>query len=67
VVASLAAHLLSPATILFVSMPLGLAGAALALLTPAAAMNGSRAWANAVLVGLGLSTAFANVLSLLDG
>ena len=63
--AAAVAHILSPVAILGVSMPLGLAGAALALAVPAAGMHGAAAWANATLLGLGLSTAFANVLSLL--
>lgn len=69
VLASFAAMVLSPSTILFSSLPLAVAGSCLALLTPAAVMQ-QQGWllllGVTVLVGLGASAGFANSLALLD-
>lgn len=69
VLASFAALVLSPATLLFGSLPLALLGALAALLAPAAVMQ-TQGWlllmAVTVLIGLGVSAGFANSLALLD-
>lgn len=69
VLASFAALVLSPATLLFGSLPLALLGALAALLAPAAVMQ-TQGWlllmGVTVLIGLGVSAGFANSLALLD-
>lgn len=69
VLASLAALVLTPSTLLFASLPLALLGALAALLTPAALMQqqGRLLLTGAtVLIGLGVAPGFANCLALLD-
>eukprot|EP00879_Flechtneria_rotunda_P004360 GHRR01004611.1.p1 GENE.GHRR01004611.1~~GHRR01004611.1.p1 ORF type:complete len:484 (+),score=180.38 GHRR01004611.1:284-1735(+) len=65
VIASFAAVVLAPATLLFASLPLAIAGAAVALLTHSDAV-----WLllfmSCVLIGMGVSAGFANALALLD-
>lgn len=67
--ASFAALVLSPATLLFSSLPLALLGALTALLAPATVMQ-QQGWlllmGSTVLIGLGVSAGFANSLALLD-
>jgi hypothetical protein len=69
VLASFASLVLSPATLLFGSLPLALLGALAALLAPAAMMQ-TQGWmllmGVTVLIGLGVSAGFANSLALLD-
>lgn len=69
VIASFAAAVVKPAPMLLVSMPLAVVGSAVALLCPPDVLlshQGGVIAGVAVLVGLGVSTAFANALSLLD-
>jgi hypothetical protein len=67
VAASAAAAALRPGPLLLLSMPLALAGAGAALALPPGRLAGAPATAAVVLVGLGLSTGFANLLALLEG
>jgi hypothetical protein len=66
VAASAAAAALRPGPLLLASMPLALVGAGAALAVPSARLAGAPATTAVVLVGLGLSTGFANLLSLLE-
>jgi fucose permease len=66
VAAAAAAAALSPSALLLASMPLALAGGAAAIALPPAALAGAPATAAVVLVGLGVSTGFANLLALLE-
>ncbi|GBF95370.1 MFS transporter [Raphidocelis subcapitata] len=66
IAASAAAAVAPPATLLLASMPLAVAGAAAALALPPAVLAGWPATVCVVLVGLGLSTGFANLLALLE-
>lgn len=65
-IASAAAAVLRPATLLLVSMPLAVLGAKLALALPPARLAGPLATTSVILVGLGVSTGFANMLALLE-
>uniref|UniRef100_A0A383VLH6 Major facilitator superfamily (MFS) profile domain-containing protein n=1 Tax=Tetradesmus obliquus TaxID=3088 RepID=A0A383VLH6_TETOB len=69
VAASFAAVYLSPAILLFASLPLAFIGSAAALLAPASwlASGGWLLLIVTILVGLGASAGFANALAILDG
>jgi fucose permease len=69
VIASGAALVVSPLTVLLVSMPLAMVGSGIAVVLPAQILAGQGGWVMAgvaILVGLGVSTAFANALAILD-
>lgn len=66
VIASMAAAALKPVTVLCASMPLAVVGALIAVMVPAATLNGWLSYVVTILIGLGVSTGFANALSLLD-
>lgn len=69
VIASLAAAVVSPVTLLLSSLPLAMFGALVALVAPAALMQ-QQGWlllmVVTVLVGAGVAPGFANALALLD-
>eukprot|EP00878_Enallax_costatus_P009486 GHUV01009912.1.p1 GENE.GHUV01009912.1~~GHUV01009912.1.p1 ORF type:complete len:478 (+),score=131.75 GHUV01009912.1:2037-3470(+) len=66
VVASFAAVLMKPQTLLFASLPLAILGAAVCILAPSAWAGGWLLLVVTILVGLGVSAGFANALALLD-
>lgn len=66
VIASFAAVLLRPQTLLLASLPLAIAGTATAIVAPTSWAGGWLLLTVTVLVGLGASAGFANALALLD-
>ena len=69
VLASGAALVVSPLTVLLASMPLAVVGSGIAVVLPPELLAAQGGWVMAgvaVLVGLGVSTAFANALAILD-